>query len=64
MRVTKKQVEAIFREDILPEIRKRYEKDGRIDHPARREEWNNYTDSLCKDGKITLHQYETWSNPY
>ena len=27
-------------------------------------EWSYYTDSLCKDGKITLKQYENWSNPF
>ena len=29
-----------------------------------REEWNNYTDSLCKDGLITPDNYEDWENPY
>lgn len=31
---------------------------------ARREAWNNFTDSLRSDGLITLKQYETWVNPY
>ena len=31
---------------------------------AKREAFNNYTDSLCKEGKITLKQYETWGNPF
>lgn len=30
------------------------------DKPAKREAWNNYTDALCKDGRITTRQYETW----
>ena len=29
---------------------------------AKREAFNNYTDSLCKEGKITLKQYESWGN--
>ena len=29
-----------------------------------REEWNNYTDSLCKDKIITPDNYEDWDNPY
>lgn len=29
-----------------------------------REEWNNYTDSLCKDRRITPDNYEDWDNPY
>ena len=30
----------------------------------KREEWSYFTDSLCKEGYITLNQYETWSNPF
>ena len=30
----------------------------------KREEWSYFTDSLCKEGYITLKQYETWSNPF
>ncbi len=29
-----------------------------------RENWNNYTDFLCKNGDITMRQYETWDNPF
>ena len=31
---------------------------------AKREFFNDYTDSLCKNGVITDHQYNTWSNPF
>ncbi len=31
---------------------------------AKRTEWNNYTDALCKGGVITLKQYENWNNPF
>ena len=34
------------------------------DSIANREKFHNFTDSLCKDGNITLKQYENWSNPY
>ena len=37
---------------------------GRVDTIARSEAWNNYTDSQCKEGLITLKQYETWANPW
>lgn len=37
---------------------------GEGDKVALREAWNNYTDSLCKDGMITERQYETWTNPF
>ena len=31
---------------------------------AKREMWNNWTDGLCKDGLITLKQYENWGQPF
>ena len=31
---------------------------------AKREDWNSYTDCLQKDGQITAHQCNTWTNPY
>ena len=31
---------------------------------AKREAFNNYTDRLCKEGKITLKEYENWGNPF
>ena len=34
------------------------------DKVALREGWNNYTDFLCKEGRITQKQYDTWDNPY
>lgn len=38
--------------------------DGRVqgDVIATQENWNNFTDRLCKDGEITLKQYENWNN--
>ena len=53
----------IFREDILPMVIQTYELDGHRDGPARRETWNNWTDSLCKDGQISDWQYMNWSHP-
>jgi hypothetical protein len=52
-----------FEFDILPFIQDEYEEDGEPDWPARREGWNNWTDSLCKDGLISDWQYENWSQP-
>ena len=37
---------------------------SRTDSIAKREMWNNYTDALCKDGVITLNQYENWGQPF
>jgi len=44
----------------------RHENDGRpfIDKPMLREDWNNYTDALCKDKQISQKQYDTWTNPF
>ena len=36
----------------------------RKDKVAKRESWNNFTDSLCKSGNISLNQYEKWDNPF
>tara|TARA_R100000149_G_scaffold50143_1_gene20872 strand:- start:18 stop:209 length:192 start_codon:yes stop_codon:yes gene_type:complete len=36
----------------------------RGDAIAKREDWNNYTDALCKNGRITLNQYENWDQPF
>ena len=36
----------------------------RADPIAKRTEWNDWTDSLCKDGLITLKQYENWGQPF
>jgi hypothetical protein len=52
-----------FEFDILPFIQEECEQDGEPDWPARRETWNNWTDSLCKDGQISDWQYENWSQP-
>ena len=36
----------------------------RGDDIAKRTEWNDYTDALCKDNLITEKQYDLWSNPF
>ena len=36
----------------------------REDNIAKREEWSYFTDSLCKEGYITMKQYESWSCPF
>ena len=30
----------------------------------RREEWNIFTDLMCRDGQISQKQYDNWSNPF
>jgi hypothetical protein len=36
----------------------------RGDEVAQREFFNDYTDSLCKNRRITTQQCEAWSNPF
>jgi hypothetical protein len=33
------------------------------DKALRRETWNNFTDALCKEGRITERQYSSWTSP-
>lgn len=56
--------------DALREFRALYPRSsfvlpsGRLDTVARAEAWNNYTDALCKEGRITPIQYSGWTNPF
>ena len=50
---TKKEVLETFKE-----LHQDWLKENRFDYVAKREAWNNWTDALCKDGKITSWQYE------
>ena len=56
-KITKQQALKEFREYVKPSI-------PRGDTVWLREAWNNYTDMLCKDKRITVKQYESWSNPF
>ena len=56
-KMTKREALQLFSEIISYNI-------PRGDVVMRREAWNNFTDSLCKDRQITEHQYETWTNPF
>jgi hypothetical protein len=60
--LTKKQALADFRETVQPTIPKL--PNGRLDTIWLREAWNNYTDALQKERKITRHQCDTWDNPF
>lgn len=57
---------AEFKRDVLPLVKLRFEQSGygSVDVIARREAWNNWTDGLCKLGRITQEQYDTWEGPY
>ncbi len=59
--MTKKEALRRFKQDYLPHYIDLYGKNDKI---AAREGWSDFTDFLCKDGEITLRQYETWDNPF
>ena len=57
----------MLKADVLAVCREAFKDDPdcfRGDAIAKREYFNNYTDALCKDGFISRHQYETWTNPF
>ena len=54
--MTKREAKANFLAVSVPE--------SLNDKPAMRYAWGLYTDLLCKDGYITLKQYETWTCPF
>lgn len=55
-RMTKKQAIELFMREYGDDL-------SMTDVIANREAWNNYTDSLCKGGYISLWQYNNWNNP-
>ena len=61
--MTRDQAIEDFITTVLPAVVEEYEQDGIIDGPARREAWNNFTDSLCKNELISDWQYNNWSQP-
>ena len=63
VKTTKREALDQWRTAYLPSVQEVYEQDGLPDYPARSESWNNFTDSLCKDGEIALRQYESWVAP-
>ena len=52
-----------FTTEILPMLQEQYEQDGIADMPARRECWNNWTDSLACDEQISDWQVHNWGHP-
>jgi hypothetical protein len=62
--MTKAQAVQIFKEECLPIIRKYEQEYGHRKDPLLRvQEWNAFTDMLCKDKHITKRQYDTWTIP-
>lgn len=58
--LTKAEVLAAFLEDVAPAVLDRY---GVDDEPAWAEAWNDYTDGLRTDRRISARAYDTWAHP-
>ena len=54
--LTKKVVEQMWRQEVKPHAPKN-------DVSWLRESWNDLIDSLAKDGQISWHQADKWSQP-
>lgn len=59
--MTKAEAIAEFNAEVKPHVLAKY---GPNDKPAMREAWNDWTDGLCKDRRITQKQYDTWTHPF
>lgn len=66
--MTKREAFAEFTEMCPPEMFRAGRRGTRgrvyLDTVMRAEAWNNFTDALCKEGRITMKQYETWTHPW
>ena len=60
-KLTKKQFEEVFREEVLPYVIER-ERAGFPDKPARREAWNNTVDSYIRDRTLP-EAAGNWGHP-
>lgn len=61
-KMTKRQFEDYFKEEVIPIIQEKYEQDGTPDRPARREAWNDTVDYFIQDGELPESAYN-WSHP-
>ena len=61
--MTPEELYAVWRSEHLPHLVARFELDGIPDKPARRESWNNWIDSLARDGAITQEVADETGHP-
>lgn len=61
-KLTKRQFEEMFREEVLPHVVERYEQDGIPDKPARREAWNDTVDAYIRDRTLP-EAAGNWTHP-
>lgn len=60
-KITKRQALSIFKKEAMKLTITQF---GKLDKVAMCEAWGIFTDSLCKDGLISMKQYESWTNPF
>ena len=61
--MTKLQAVEIFKNEILPDIKRVEEEYTNKDVLLRNVEWSYFIDMLCKNGDITESQYNRWFTP-
>ncbi len=49
---------------IFKEYHPHMHKEAKDDYCKMQFEWSCFVDSLCKNGEITEHQYDTWTTPF
>lgn len=57
--MTKKEAFNLFKECYVYVLNKH-----KNDQPMKTQLWNYFTDSLCKEGRISEKQYSNWTNPF
>ena len=60
------EVQKMTKAEAIKQFKSMYDAWGCSDDDviAKRTYWNDYTDLLCKNGQITLKQYENWGQPF
>ena len=61
--ITRDEAIPMFDRFVLPRVIAEFEQDGEVDVIARSEEWNNWTDMLREQKRISDWQYENWTHP-
>jgi hypothetical protein len=61
--ITRDEAIPMFDSFVLPNVIAQFEQDGDFDEIARSETWNNWTDMLREEKRISDWQYENWTHP-
>lgn len=61
--MNKEQAKRLFVETCYGDIQALH-KMIKADRPMAHEDWSFFIDKLCRDGEITMKQYESWTFPW